>query len=191
MSKQLHSHEGVYTRTCGTCGPTANVNVLAVVNEYMKQEGRVITWSVHEVKWGYYKQGGFQFSDGTTDVDLAYLQDMRIFNETEELRLTVQHGEIVYRYINDESGEPVTYVDSSSRMIGEVDAGRTQLNRVEGFTSLVDTGRKLSQIIPVSTTKQYCYLTTRNYIGYLDNHQASYTDYRYVKIADKEVYYGW
>ena len=40
-------------------------------------------------------------------------------------------------------------------MIGEVDAGRTQLNRVEGFTSLVDTGRKLSQIIPVSTTKQY------------------------------------
>ena len=81
----------------------------------------------------------FQFSDGTTDVDLSYLQDMRIFNEMEELRLTVQHGEIVYRYINDESGELVTYVDSSSRMIGEVDAGRTQLNRVEGFTSLVDT----------------------------------------------------
>lgn len=187
MSKQLHSHEGVYTRTCSTCGPTANVNVLAVAKEQMKQDGLVITWSVHEVKWGYYKQGGFQFSDGTTDVDLAYLQDMRIFNETEELRLTVQHGEIVYRYINDEAGEPVTYVDSSSRMIGEVDAGRTQLNRVEGFTSLVDTGRKLSQIIPVSTTKQYCYLTTRNYIGYLDNHQASYTDYRYVKIEAKEV----
>ena len=187
MSKQLHSHEGVYTRTCGTCGPTANVNVLAVVKEQMKQDGLVITWSVHEVKWGYYKQGLFQFSDGTTDVDLAYLQDMRIFNDVEELRLTVQHGEIVYRYINDESGGPVTYVDSSSRMIGEVDAGRTQLNRVEGFTSLVDTGRKLSQIIPVSTTKQYCYLTTRNYIGYLDNHQASYTDYRYVKIEAKEV----
>ena len=187
MSKQLHSHEGVYTRTCGICGPTANVNVLAVVKEQMKQEGLVITWSVHEVKWGYYKHGGFQFSDGTTDVDLAYLQDMRIFNETEELRLTVQYGEIIYRYINDEVGEPVTYVDSSSRMIGEVDAGRTQLNRVEGFTSLVDTGRKLSQIIPVSTTKQYCYLTTRNYIGYLDNHQASYTDYRYIKIVAKEV----
>ena len=112
---------------------------------------------------------------------------MRIFNETEELRLTVQHGEIVYRYINDEAGEAVTYVDSSSRMIGEVDVCRTQLNRVEGFTSLVDTGRKLSQIIPVSTTKKYCYLTTRNYIGYLDNHQASYTDYRYVKIEAKEV----
>ena len=187
MSKQLHSHEGVYTRTSGTCGPVANVDVVAVAKEQMKQDGLVITWSVHEVKWGYYKQGKFQFSDGTTEVDLAYLQDMRIFNETEELRLTVQHGEIVYRYINDESGESVIYVDSSSRMIGEVDAGRTQLNRVEGFTSLVDTGRKLSQIIPVSTTKQYCYLTTRNYIGYLDNHQASYTDYRYVKIEAKEV----
>ena len=187
MSKQLHSHEGVYTCTSGTCGPVANVDVVAVAKKQMKQDGLVITWSVHEVKWGYYKQGGFQFSDGTTDVDLAYLQDMRIFNDVEELRLTVQHGEIVYRYINDEAGEPVTYVDSSSRMIGEVDAGRTQLNRVEGFTSLVDTGRKLSQIIPVFTIKQYCYLTTRNYIGYLDNHQASYTDYRYVKIVDKEV----
>ena len=38
MSKQLHSHEGVYTRTCGTCGPTANVNVLAVAKEQMKQD---------------------------------------------------------------------------------------------------------------------------------------------------------
>ena len=137
MSKQLHSHEGVYTRTCGTCGPTANVNVLAVAKEQMKQDGLVITWSVHEVKWGYYKQGRFLFSDGTTDVDLVYLQDMRIFNETEELRLTVQHGEIVYRYINDEAGEPVTYVYSSSRMIGEVDAGCTQLNSVQGFTILL------------------------------------------------------
>lgn len=187
MSKQLHSHEGVYTRISGTCGPVANVDVVAVAKEQMKQDGLVITWSVHEVKWGYYKQGQFQFSDGTTEVDLAYLQDMRIFNDVEELRLTVQHGEIVYRYINDEAGEPVTYVDSSSRMIGETDAGRTQLNPVQGFTSLVDTGRKLSQIIPMSTTKQYCYLTTRNYIGYLDNHQASYIDYRYVKIVDKEV----
>ena len=187
MSKQLHSHEGVYTRTCGICGPTANVNVLAVVNEYMKQEGRVITWSVHEVKWGYYKQGGFQFSDGTTDVDLAYLQDMRIFNDVEELRLTVQHGEILYRYISDEVGESVSYVDSTSRLIGENNAGYSEINRVEGFTYLVDTGRKLSQIIPVSTSKPYYYLTTRNYIGYLDNYQASYTDYRYVKIVDKEV----
>lgn len=187
MSKQLHSHEGVYTRTSGTCGPVANVDVVAVAKEQMKKDGLVITWSVHEVKWGYYKQGQFQFSDGTTEVDLAYLQDMRIFNDVEELRLTVQDGEIVYRYINDEAGEPVTYVDSSSRMIGETDAGRTQLNPVQGFTSLVDTGRKLSQIIPMSTTEQYCYLTTRNYIGYLDNHQASYIDYRYVKIVDKEV----
>ena len=112
---------------------------------------------------------------------------MRIFNDVEELRLTVQHDEIVYRYISDETGEPVSYVDSSSRLIGENNAGYAQLKRVEGFTYLVDTGRKLSQIIPVSTSKPYCYLTTRNYIGYLDNYQASYTDYRYVKIVDKEV----
>ena len=105
----------------------------------------------------------------------------------EELRLTVQHGELVYRYISDETGEPVSYVDSSSRLIGENNAGYAQFNRVDGFTYLVDTGRKLSQIIPVSTSKKYCYLTTRNYIGYLDNYQASYTDYRYIEIADKEV----
>lgn len=187
MSKKLNSREGVYTKTSSTCGSKAEVNVLSIVKKFMKYDGLVITWSVHEVKWGYYKQGVFQFSDGTTDVDLAFLQDMRIFNECEELRLTVRHGEGVYRYINDESGEPVRYVDSTSRLIGENNAGYSQLNQVEGFTYLVDTGRKLSQIIPISTSKQYCYLTTRNYIGYLDNYQASYTDYRYVKIADKDV----
>ena len=187
MSKQLHSHEGVYTRTRGICGSIVDVNIQSVVQEHMSHDGLVITWSVHEVKWGYYKQGGFQFSDGTTDVDVTYLQEMRIFNEVEELRVTVQQGNVEYRYINDESGKSVSYVDSSSRLIGENDAGYAQFNPVEGFTSLVDTGRKLLQVIPVLTTKPYCYLTTRNYIGYLDNHQASYTDYRYVKIVDKEV----
>lgn len=187
MSKESNSREGVYTKTNSTCGSKAEVNVLSITKKFMKHDGLVITWSVHEVKWGYYKQGIFQFSDSTTDVDVAFLQDMRIFNDVEELRLTVQHDEIVYRYISDESGEPVSYVDSSSRLIGENNPGYGQLNQVEGFTYLVDTGRKLSQIIPISTSKQYCYLTTRNYIGYLDNYQASYTDYRYVKIADKDV----
>ena len=177
MSKQLNSHEGVYTKTSGTCGLKAEVNVLSTAKDLMKYDGRVITWSVHEVKWGYYRQGGFLFSDGTTDVDLAFLQDMRIFNDVEELRLTIQHGEVLYRYISDEVGESVSYVDSTSRLIGENNAGYSEINR----------GRKLSQIIPVSTSKPYYYLTTRNYIGYLDNYQASYTDYRYVKIVDKEV----
>lgn len=186
MSKELNGREGVYTKISGTCGSKAEVNVLSTAKEFMKHDGLVITWSVHEVKWGYYKQGVFQFSDGTTDVDLDFLQDMRIFNDVEELRLTVQHSEVVYRYISDEAGEPVSYVDSTSRLIGENNLGYAQLNRVDGFTYLVDTGRKLSQIIPVSTSKKYCYLTTRNYIGYLDNYQASYTDYRYVKIVDKE-----
>ena len=76
---------------------------------------------------------------------------------------------------------------STSRMIGENDAGYAQLHNIDRFTHLVDTRRKLSQIIPVTATKQYCYLTTRNYIGYLDNYQASYTDYRYVSIVDKEA----
>ena len=187
MSKESNSREGVYTKTSSTCGSKAEVNVLSIAKKFMKHDGLVITWSVHEVKWGYYKQGVFQFPDGTTDVDLAFLQDMRIFNKDEELRLTVQHGEVVYRYITDESGEPVSYVDSTSRLIGENNPGYAQLNQAEGFTYLGDTGRKLSQIIPISTSKQYCYLTTRNYIGYLDNYQASYIDYRSVKIADKDV----
>jgi len=187
MSKELQRHEGVYTKTSGTCGALADVNIASVAKEHMQRDGLVVTWSVHEVKWGYYKNGALQFSDGSNAIDNAYLQEMRIFNDTEELRITVQNGSISYRYISDASGESVSYVDSTSRMIGENDPGYAQLHNIEGFTHLIDTGRKLSQIIPITATKQYCYLTTRNYIGYLDNHQASYTDYRYVSIVDKEA----
>ena len=151
MSKELQRQEGVYTKTSGTCDALADVNIASVAKEHIQHDGLVVIWSVHEVKWGHYKNGEFQFSDGSTAV------------------------------------ESVSYVDSTSRMIGENDAGYAQLHKIEGFTHLVDTGRKLSQIIPVTTTKQYCYLTMRNYIGYLDNHQASYTDYRYVSIVDKEA----
>ena len=52
MSKESNSREGVYTKTSGTCGSKVEVNVLSTAKEFMKHDGLVITWSVHEVKWG-------------------------------------------------------------------------------------------------------------------------------------------
>lgn len=147
---------------------------------------KVILWAVNEVKWGYYKDNIFTFSDGTHEIDLRFLQEMRIFNETEELKIVKQNNHILYRYINDQSSEALNYeyTDSTSKLIGiKVD----DINVPVGFTPLLDKGRKLLQIIPFDTIKSECFLTTRNYIGYLDNYQASYIDYRYVLITDEEV----
>ena len=74
MSKELQRHEGVYTKTSGTCGALTEVNIAVVAKGHMQRDGLVVTWSVHEVKWGYYKNGAFQFSDGSNAIENAYLQ---------------------------------------------------------------------------------------------------------------------
>ena len=43
MSKELNSREGVYTKTSGTGGSNAEVNVLSIAKKFMKHEGLVIT----------------------------------------------------------------------------------------------------------------------------------------------------
>ena len=35
MSKELQCHEGVYTKTSGTCGALADVNIASVAKEHI------------------------------------------------------------------------------------------------------------------------------------------------------------
>jgi len=157
--------------------PTTEVDLINLINQNMYEDGIVIVWSTFEIKWGYYRDKIFRFSDQSTNIDFKYLQEMRIFNNKEELRIINQNGVVRYRYINDEE-EKVPYIDSTSRLIGK----NIFAHNISEFTKLVDIGRKISQVIPLSQAGEFCYLTTRNYIGYLENHQASYVDYRYVSV---------
>lgn len=186
MNKPLVLKETKTTMQSGEWGLIKDIDLLALIENLHLDVSKVIIWAVNEVKWGYYSDNQFNFSDSTKELDLRYLQEMRIFNKSEELKISVQNNKVSYRYIKDDTNDGLMtkYVDSTSRLLGK---NEDCANVSKGFISLIDKGRKLSQIVPFETIRKECYLTTRNYIGYLENHQASYVDYRYLEITDKEL----
>ena len=87
----------------------------------------------------------------------------------------------VGRYISDEGGQKVKYVDSLARLWGE------KADRKGMFVLLKDANRKLTLTVPCVEEAVFYGLVTRNYIGYaVQNGQAGYVDYRYVVITSAE-----
>ena len=120
--------------------------------------------------------------DGTKSAD--FYQEIRIFNEVEELHLIKINDEFLGRYVKDGTGQEVKYVDSFSRFWDE------KYNIKNGFIELRDVGRKISLKIPfdegLSDTK-YLGLKTRNYIGSDKNTDLSgYIDYGFLSISSVE-----
>ena len=142
----------------------------------------VIIWQIHNIIWGRYQNNKLELLDGTRNTD--FYQEIRVFNEVEELHLIKIDNEFNGRYIKDRTGQEVRYVDSFSRFWGE------KYIIKDGFIELRDIGRKISLKIPfdegLSDTK-YLGLTTRNYIGNDENTGLSgYIDYRFLSISSAE-----
>jgi len=144
----------------------------------------VIVWQIHNIIWGRYQNNKLELLDGTRNAN--FYQEIRVFNEDEELHLIKIDDEFQGRYIQDGIGQEVKYVDSFSRFWGEKHSIK------DGFIELRDIGRKISLKIPFkekfSDTK-YLGLTTRNYIGSDKNTGLSgYIDYRFLSISSAERY---
>ena len=142
----------------------------------------VVVWQIHNIIWGRYQNNKLELLDGTRSAN--FYQEIRVFNEVEELHLIKIDDEFHGRYIQDGTGQEVKYVNSFSRFWGE------KHDIKDGFIELRDIGRKISLKIPfdegISDTK-YLGLTTRNYISSDEKTGLSgYVDYRFLSISSAE-----
>ena len=142
----------------------------------------VVVWQIHNIVWGRYQNNKLELFDGAINTD--FYQEIRVFNEIEELHLIKIDNEFNGRYIKDGIGQEVRYVDSFSRFWGE------KYIIKDGFIELRDIGRKISLKIPFDekfSDAKYLGLTTRNYIGIDENTGLSgYIDYRFLSISSAE-----
>lgn len=152
------------------------------IKKHMKQPGSVVSWQTYQIVWGRWQNEAFQWSS-KVDVTIEDIQEIRVFNETEEIHLYRSGSQFIGRYMSDGTGDAVThYVDTTAPLLGN---GTTALD--DGFVRLRDKERKLQMVIPADTPdtneKQLYYgLKTRNYVTIYDNGQAGYGDYRFVAI---------
>lgn len=151
---------------------------LKFVTGTVKKDGIAAVWLVNKFIWGEYKQGMVVLTDNT-EPDMAYLQEMRIFNADEELYIRRNRQKLLWRYIADGEGDTCKYVDAMGRLWGEVCS-------VANPSLLEDRDRKIRMQLPMSIEgAKYYGLVTRNYITYdVHNGQAGYGDYRYLAIKN-------
>lgn len=146
--------------------------------------GTVVVWMMQAVVWGTWDGAALTFVDDA-EVRADWWQEIRIFNETEELHLRRCDKGLVGRWLNDAGGEVHEYVDAIARFWGSRE-------QAAGKLMLADRPRKLCLNLPEQKElADYYGLVTRNYIGISPvTHQAGYRDYRFVQIAPADVKEG-
>lgn len=160
--------------------------------------GFAILWQVQNVLWGRVEDGQISFADSPTgnektdpvpldNLPSEYWQELRVFNDDAELRLTRRGGELVGRFRSDAGGETqIEYVDAMARLWGERD---DETIPPDGYVHLADRTRDLSMTVPCDDTACIWYgLVTRNYIEAAEEtSQAGYADYRFVRIVGADM----
>ena len=140
-------------------------------------QGIFVAWQIQSVVCGKFGGEKFLLKDNLAPTVEDWLE-CRIFNEFEEFHLK-RDGKIWRgRYLRDEAGNDVDYVDSFARLWGE------NILSENGWITLLDAPRKISVQLPCDDgDKKFYGLTTRNYIGSDDTTGLSgYVDYRFVAI---------
>lgn len=131
--------------------------------------------------FGWYKDGRLVFSK-TIEIDDSDVEEIRAFNTNKEVLLQ-RRGDLYWvRAIEDQAGDEVKAVDSTSRLFGKV-TGDQEVP--EGFAKLYEGGRKIQMVIPADDgQKDDIYaITTRSYIKYDEiTGQAGFGYSRYVAI---------
>ena len=150
-----------------------------LLREKMKGDAIVVLWLMQGIVWGKWQNGHLDFPD-PKKAQLDYLDELRVFNDMEEIHLQRFEEGYCGRYRMDENVQdgPDEYMDSFSRFWGEKDIIS------DGYATLVDSSRKMRMVVPVEEVAQRYGLQTRNYVGSDDNTGLSgYIDYRFVHIA--------
>ncbi len=148
----------------------------------------VVAWQMHRILWGQWQDGVWK-GPGEELPDARYIEELRAFHATAELRLVRAGDHFTGRVIRDDEGGNVKYadyVDSVSPFWGK----RTKDDETpEGFVKLKDPERKSVLVIPVENVGQSerYGLVTRNYISVNQTtKQAGYDDYRYMAVVPME-----
>lgn len=153
-----------------------------LLREKMNGNAIIVLWRMQGIVWGKWQNGQLSFAE-KKEPQLEYLEELRVFNDMEEIHLQRFGDGYCGRYRKDENIQdgPDEYMDSFSRFWGKRE------NISDGYATLVDSSRKMRMVVPVEENAQWYGLQTRNYVGNDDNTGLSgYIDYRFVHIASAE-----
>jgi len=159
-----------------------SITELNQVEEYIQNESYVVVYLDYKILFGRYNNGNFFFFNNES-FDLKFVQKIRIFNKDEEFYIWKEEGNLFGRIKKDDNSE---FVDSIQVLFG------TRSQSVDSdWTKITEHLRGIEFVLPgkweVDNDKKKIALKVRNYIGYTENHLATYTDSRFVEFVQLPV----
>jgi len=154
--------------------------LLKSLQELFKDDGYIIVYLDHAVLMGYFRDGKCVFHENE-EIEEKYLLRLRLFNELKELYVWRSPEGFKARLRIDGEGEESPVVDAHQVLWG------TRAKPLGEFTELTeDRGTRL--VVPlknlsIDDKKKRLFIRTRNYVGYTENHQATYIDCRFMGFA--------
>lgn len=157
-----------------------SISNLDAIAELIKNDSFVVAYLDYKVLVGKYTNGKFSFYKDE-QIDIEYIQRMRVFNKNEELLLWRSERKLKGRLRKDNEGSKISAVDNDQVLFG------TEAKALGNYTLLKEE-RGTEIIIPftniaVNPTKDRVKIKTRNYVGYNEIHQATYIDSRFVEFT--------
>lgn len=167
-------------KTAGLCIAREEAALTEALAQYMKEDACLIFWQLHRIVWGRWQAGAIRLADGSA-LDVSLVEEMRAFNEAEELHLVKKREKLCGRYLFDVAGTGTEAVDSAAPLWGKRCAADGD------WLTLEDAGRGFRLTVPAAFEATRCALVTRSYIGYdPETQQAGYEDMRYRAIVPLE-----
>jgi CRISPR-associated protein (TIGR03984 family) len=165
--------------------PITSIGSLDEIKNYIKTDSLIIAYLDYKVLIGRYINGALSFYNND-EIELKYVQRIRIFNENEELLIWRSEGKFKGRHRLDNGKGNVTWAVDNWQVLFGTDAEK--LN--EEYT-LIKEERGTEIILPVPNIfmdpkkkKNRVKIKTRNYIDFIEEtHQATYVDCRLVEFT--------
>jgi len=131
----------------------------------------------HEVVWGKWSGKQFQFAEHTGKVSFKYLQQLRLFNNNEELFMwRHEEGRFLWRHRLDGQGDEFDVIDAMEILQGEKRESQAGFN-------LYEESAGAAGWVPVSLSGSRIALKVRNYVNQ-DSAIAGFVDTRFVSLEE-------
>lgn len=152
-----------------------------MISEHLRDDKAfVAAYLDYKVLFGRFENKVFAYY-GNDTVEPRFIQRLRVFNRRQELLIWRSYDGLKARLRTDEQGEDTEVVEAEQVLYG------TNAEHIGNFTKLTeDRGTEL--ILPfsglnVNDKKDRICVSTRNYIGYNEAHQATYVDCRFLGFS--------
>lgn len=159
-------------------GHVSQQELLSLIRK--EKQGDIYVMADNEIYFGKLVSGEIKLYNGK-QMEAAYIQEVRVFGETKELKITRVNDNFIWRLRKDSIGNDTIYFDDTHKLWGKVVS-------YDGEWSVLKENRGTKLVIPkVFKEKEDIVLVFRKYVAFQEWDLATNQPFRYAVVDERLV----